>query len=117
MTTSKLAARVGISASALNRLTQAGLIEPSIRRSRTAGSAALWSEDDAKALQAMLAAQETLARLGRCRVPALRLRALGGQGLLAVGVTAGAVVRIAPTSTVAQLLRTLGGAFAILPQR
>lgn len=117
ITSSELARRAGISVTVLNDLVRAGLAEPAERRSRKSGSRSLWSEADVAAIAVMVSARRALARLGRCRVPPLRLRALAETpGLLAVGGPAGVVVKVTPQTTVAQLLRVIGGAFAVLPK-
>lgn len=115
ITSSELAARAGISRQHLNRLVREGLVEPSGERSRKAGSRAVWLEDDVAVVARMVAARHHLAHLGRCPVPTVRLRSLGA-GLLAIGGEDGVVVKVTAQTTVAQLLRILGGAFAVIPK-
>ena len=113
MTSSEFSARLGVSVGHLNRMVRAGLVEPSVR-SRKQGSREIWSEQDVAVVESMLAAQKLLTQLGRCRVPAVRLSRLGDRVALAVGSSA--VVDVTPGMTVVQLVRSLGGAFAVIPR-
>jgi len=116
VTSSELARRAGVSVQHLNRLVRDGLASPSVRRSRKQGSRAEWSDEDAVAVSAMVAARRQLVALGRSPIPPIRLSRLGNADLLGVGIAEGEVVAVTPRTTVAQLLRALGGAFAVIPQ-
>lgn len=117
MTSSGLARRLGISVRRINELVQAGLITPTVRRSRKQGSRAIWSEEDAEDIIAMLQARRHLVRLARCQFPATRILAQPDEVALAVGGPRGVLIAVKPSTTIGQLMAKLGGGpFAVIPK-
>jgi len=116
-TTGQAAKAAGISRSMLVWLWGCGLAVPSVRSSRAGGSSSLWSESDVAALGVAVRARADLVKLAKYeRVPMIRIRQLapGKDGALAVGLRG--VSEVSGKTTVAQLLRAIGGGpVALLP--
>lgn len=108
VTTGQAARAAGISRSMLIWLWQRGLAVPSVRNSRKGGSTSLWSPADVEAITLAVRLRAELNDLRRFeRVPPIRLRHLDHAKMLAVSRRG--CSEVTPQTTIAQLLKMLGG--------